>query len=135
MAGTVTQTHERRQGSPVGVITLTATADAADGSFPDTALAAKIGGKLLALETNPGATAPTNLYDIALDDAEGHDVLEGAGANRSATLTEKANIVFSGTSVNPPVAKSDVLTLKITNNSVNSAVVVVKLYYEGDSEA
>ena len=131
MAGTITQTLDRRGG--VGVITLTATADSGDGSFPDTVLDAKISGKLLALETNPGATAPTALYDIALDDAEGHDVLEGLGDNRSATDTEKVAVLLS--SLHPPVAKSDVLTFKITNSSVNSAIIVIKIYYEGSAEA
>ena len=132
MAGSVTQTHVKR--GPVGVMTLTATADASDGSFPDTALATKISGRLLALETNPGAVAPTSDYDITLVDAEGHDALEGVGANRHTSNTEKASVVFSGTSVHPPVGKGDTLTLNIDNNSVNSAVVVLKIYYEGGAE-
>ena len=131
MAGSITQELDRRGN--VGVITLTATGDASNGSFPAVALIAKISGKLLALETNPGATSPTSLYDIALDDAEGHDVLEGAGANLHATNTEKSAVLLS--SLHPPVAKSDVLTLKITNNSVNSAIIVIKIYYEGSAEA
>lgn len=135
MAGTITQTLERR--GPVGVVTFTATADAADASFPDTVIEAKISGRLVALETNPGATAPTDNYDIVLDDAEDFDVLEGIGANRDTATTEKAEIVASGGSgvTLAHVAKSDVLTLKITNNSVNSAGIVIKLYFDGSAEA
>ncbi len=133
MAGVITQLLERR--GPIGVITLSAVADAADASFPATVLEAKISGKILAIETNPGATAPTTLYDIALDDAEGQDVLETVGADRSATATEKASVVYSGTEIHPEVAKSDVLTFKITNNAVNSAIIVTKIYFEGSSEA
>ena len=48
---------------------------------------------------------------------------------RDTANTEKVAIVFSGTSVHPPVAKDDTLTLKLTNNSVNSAVVQVVLYF------
>ena len=132
MPGTITQTHTKR--GVVGIITLTCTADASDGSFPDTVLTPHISGRLLALETNPGATAPTTNYDIALDDADGHDVLEGVGANRHISATEKANIVYSGGLDHPPVGIEDVLTFKITNNSVNSAIVVAKLYYEGHAE-
>ena len=132
MAGTVTQTHVKR--GPIGVITLTITADAADGSVPNTALTQKISGRIIALETNPGATAPTDNYDITLEDGDGHDVLEGVGANRDTATTEKANVIFSGTSVHPPVAFSDTLTFKLANNSVNSADIVAKLYYEGSSE-
>ena len=132
MAGTITQTLERR--GPIGVITLTCTADASDGSSPDTVIVPKISGKLLALETNPGSPAPTTLYDIVLDDAEGHDVLEGKGGDRATTATEKVSIV-RGIAEYSEVAKSDVLTFKITNNSVNSAPIVAKIYFEGSSEA
>lgn len=132
MAGTVTQSHTKR--GPVGCVTLTITADAADASVPDTVLTTKISGRLLALETNPGTTAPTALYDVTLEDGEGHDVLQGVGANRSASATEKAAIVFSGTSVPPPVAMVDTLTFKVANNAVNSAGIVAKLYYEGQGE-
>ncbi len=132
MAGTITQALDRR--GAIGVITLTCTADASDGSFPETPLDTKISGRLLALETNPGATAPTDNYEIALDDAEGHDVLEGKGANRDTANTEKVSVV-RGAAEYSEVAKSDVLTFKITNNSVNSAIIVAKLYFEGDAEA
>jgi len=132
MAGTVTQTHTKR--GPVGVVTFSITADASDGSAPDTAMAVKLSGRLLALETNPGATGPTANYDLVLDDADGHDVMEGVGANRDTASTEKASIVFSGTAIHPPVAVSDTLTLKLTNNSVNSATISVKIYYVGQGE-
>ena len=132
MPGTITQTNEKR--GPIGVVTLTCVADDSDGSYPETALDTRISGRLLALETNPGSTAPSSNYDIVLDDADGHDVLEGVGANRHTSATEKANIVYSGGLDHPPVGIVDTLTLKITNNSVNSAEIVVKLYYEGQSE-
>jgi len=132
MAGTVVETHVKR--GRIGCITLTITGDASDGSVPDTVLATKIGGYLLALETNPGATAPTANYDITLVDADGHDVLEGVGANRHTSTTEKVSIVYSGTAVHPPVGKVDVLTVNVDNNSVASAGIVAKLYYEGDAD-
>ena len=128
MAGTITQTHNKL--GKIGVITFTCTADAADGSFPSTTIDDAIEGKLLALETNPGATAPTDNWDVAITDAEGVDVLQGCGANRHTTTSQKAAIVFSGTSLNPPVDKTDTLALVITGNSVNSAIAVIKLYYE-----
>ena len=132
MAGTVTETHVKR--GPIGIVELTATADASDGSYPDTALATKISGKLFAMETNPGSTGPTANYDITLVDQEGHDVLEGVGANRHTSNTEKVSIVYSGTAIHSEVAKSDTLTLNIDNNSVNSAVSVIRIYYEGEGE-
>ena len=129
MAGTVTQTHERI--GAIGVLTFSVIGDAANGSVPDTVVATKIGGKLLAIEADPGTPAPTDNYDVTLVDAEGHDVLEGVGVNRDAATTEKAAIVFSGTVIHPPVAVSDVLTLKVANNIVNSAETTIKIYYEG----
>ena len=132
MPGTVTETKEKQ--GPIGVVTLTITGDASGGSVPDTDLATKIGGRLLALETNPGSPAPTTLYDITIDDADGHDVLEGVGANRAAAATEKVAVVYSGTEIHPSVAKSDTLTLKVANQAVNDAVIVVKLYYDGASD-
>lgn len=127
MAGTITQSytsigHIRR-------VTLTCTGDAADGSFPATALTTPIEGRLLKLVTNPGATAPTANYDIVLTDQHGSDVLQGVGANRHTTSTETALIVYSGTGTHPCVDDSDTLTLTITNNSVNNAITVVDLYY------
>lgn len=103
-------------------------ASATDGSVPDTVLPA-FEGTLLAVGTAPGVTNPTALYDITVVDQFGHDVLEGVGANRSASATEKAPIVYSGTGTHPPVDEADTLTMKIANNSVNSALVTVTLYY------
>jgi len=132
MAGTVTQTHTKR--GPIGLVTLTCTGDASDGSIPNTNFVPKISGKIIAIETNPGATAPTDNYDIVIDDADGHDVLEAAGANRDTANTEKTAVAF-GTYFGSPVSVEDVLTLKITNQSVNAAIIVVKVYYEGEGEA
>jgi len=132
MAGTVTETREQR--GPIGIVTLSWVADASDGTVPSTALQTKISGKLLALETNPGATAPTANYDIAITDADGLDVLQAVGANRHTSTTEKVAVVYSGTAIHPPVAKSDTLTLALTGNSVNSALGTIKLYIEGDLE-
>ena len=130
MAGTVVETITSGFGR-MEVITLTCTGDASDGSFPATALTNKFSGYLLALETNPGATAPTANYDIVLNDAEGVDVLAGVGANRHTTTSEKVAIIWA-TSLNPPVHASDTLTWTITGNSVNSAIVVAKLYIMTD---
>lgn len=124
--GTVAVT-QKRVGNIRQVIAAVV-ASSTDGSIPDTAFPA-FEGRLLALATAPGVTNPTALYDITLVDQFGHDVLEGVGANRSASAAEKVPIVYSGTSNTPPVDESDTLTLKIANNSVNSALVTVTLYY------
>jgi len=129
MAGTVVETSE--QNGPVGVITLTCTADAADGSFPATALLAGISGKIVRLVVNPGSPAPTDLYDLTLDDEDGFDVLQGLGANLLTATAEDKSVVLSGTEIHPHVTRSNTLTATLTNNSTNSAVTVIKIYFEG----
>lgn len=126
MAGTVTLTHSTLGN--LRKITASCVADAADGSFPATALPA-IEGRLLTLAVNPGATAPTDNYDITLVNQHGTDVLQGVGANRDTSNTEQAAIVYSGTATHPAVDESDTLTLTIANNSVNSAITVIELTY------
>lgn len=47
-------------------------------------------GKLILLETDPdGVAAPTDNYDIVLNDGDGFDVLLGTGANRDTANTER----------------------------------------------
>ena len=138
MAGSIVETHTKR--GPIGLITLTCTADSGDATFPATPLVTKFSGELIRMVTNPGATGPTNLYDLTLDDADGIDVLYGAGDNLLiATTEDNPNVVTEtaaskGYQMHPPISVADTLTLTITNNSVNSAVVVVKLYYTGQAD-
>lgn len=126
MAGTVTLTHYTLGN--IRRINFSVVADAADGSVPDTALP-KFQGRLLALHTNPGATAPTNLYDITLIDGDGLDRLQSVGLNRATATSEQVPVVYASTSVNPPVSIDETLTLTFANNSNNSAIIVGNLYY------
>ena len=130
MAGSLSYTHEKTGN--FRVVRVNWTGDAADGTVPSLVLPA-FGGRLLALETNPGATAPTASYDIAITDGHGHDVIQGVGANRSTSATEKVAIVYSGTAIHPPVVVGDTLTLALTNNSVVSATGEIDLYYGVDA--
>ena len=131
MAGEVTQAVTTVV-DPVKVVTLTCTADSSDGSYPATALTGipsnVKGGRLLQIITDPsGDTAPQDNYDITVTDSGGADLLLGVGANRDTTNTEVAIIQSNG--AHPVYAGTDTLTLNITNNNVNSAVIVIKLYY------
>lgn len=126
MAGTISFAHYQR--GIVRRLVITATADAADGSFPATALPA-IDGFLITMITNPGAVAPTANYDIVITDVDSVDRLQGVGANRHTSNTEAASIVYSATTLHPPVDPTETLTLAITGNSVNSAVTVITLFY------
>jgi len=127
MAGTITQAHYK--GDHINRLEFACTADAEDASFPDTVITTPIEGWLTDIEANPGTTSPTNNYDITIEDGEGHDVLEACGANKPMVLTHKTRIIYSGENLHPIVDRNDTLTLKIANNSVNSATVKIILYY------
>jgi len=70
--------------------------------------------------TDPGATAPTTLYDITLNDEYGVDVMGGALVDRSATATEQAMPLIAGCPV--PRVVDGPLTFALTGNSINSAI-------------
>lgn len=123
MAGTITSAYPEATRDGVRRVVLTCTADAADGSFPEFDLTG-LEGTLLAVQTNPGATAPTDNYDVTLVDGDGLDRFNGVGLNRDTTTSER--VVISGA---PFVAIGEALTLTITGNSVNSAVIVITIYY------
>ena len=104
--------------------------DSGDGSFTATPLTRGINGRLLRLVTDPGAVAPTTLYDITLVDPQAIDALHGVGADRHTSNIEDALIVWSGTAVHPIVMADETLTLTIANQSVNSATTLIIIYFE-----
>lgn len=61
-----------------------------DGSGDATEVSAEdYDGKVISLTTIPdGAAAPTDNYDVVVNDGDGHDVLLAAGANRDTANTE-----------------------------------------------
>jgi hypothetical protein len=79
-------------------------------------------GVIERLVTIPDAVdAPTTLYDITVTDEDGADILMGAGANRSATVTEQVLASSLGCVAN------DLLTLNISAAG-NAKKGVVVLY-------
>lgn len=127
MAGTIAVTSHKSFGV-IRRLVIDWTADAADASVPSLLLPA-IEGRLLALETNPGSTAPTDSYDIVVNDGEGADRLVGAGADRDTADSAITAVAFASSSIHPPVSIDEALTLAISNNAVNSATGRVILYY------
>ena len=103
--------------------------DSGDGSFTSVALAQKIDGFLLKLVTDPGATAPTDNYDITITDAEGFDLLQGLAANRHTTTSQNIEIVMLATGNHPAVSATDTLTLNISGNATISATTQIILYW------
>jgi hypothetical protein len=126
MAGTISESLTC-DVAPVKVVTFTCTADSSDGSYPATTVSANIKGRLLQIVTDPQSTAPQDNYDITVTDSVGADLLLGVGANRDTSNTEVAIVESNG--AHSVVAETDTLTLTITNNNVNSAGIVIKLYW------
>ena len=127
MAGTVSE-ELTCNVAPVNVVTFTCTADSSDGSYPATTISTNIKGRLLQIVTDPdGDTAPQDNYDITITDSGGADMLLGVAANRDTANTEVAIVESNG--AQSIVAETDSLTLNIANNNVNSAGIVIKLYW------
>jgi hypothetical protein len=132
MAGTITQELNVIPKSNMVVLTFTCTADAAAATFPTTSTNDDItdiiqGMYITEVRTNPGSTAPTDNYDIVINDADGIDLMGGSLLNRDASNSEAAAPAIA-TGVYWPRPVDGALTISISNNSVNSAVVVVKVF-------
>ena len=99
------------------------TADASDATIPDLTISMK--GYIIQAVTNPGSTAPTDNYDIVLNEDNGADLVAGALANRSTSASQC--VVFD----RPPLSAGNV-TISISNNAVNSATGVIVIYVDSD---
>jgi hypothetical protein len=89
MASSVTVTETNSKDLSVKRVKFAWTAHT-DGVVTGVATTGYYTGKIERLVTDPdGVTAPTALYDITIVDDDGYDVLAGAGADRSATVTEQ----------------------------------------------
>jgi len=104
------------------VLTLAWTGDASGGSMPAVSVVTATygieGWFLYSVETNPGATAPTDDYDIVINDADGLDIAGGLLANRDTANTEMVSLRAAAAGY--PMVRGN-LSVVITGNSVNSA--------------
>jgi hypothetical protein len=110
-----------------------ATGDASNGTIPATDIQGltvtggptggiSVYGKLLALETDPGSTGPTDDYDITLLGPGGADRLNAVGLNRDTANSERVAITGA-----PYVHPGESLTMTFANTSVNSATITIYL--------
>lgn len=80
-------------------------------------------GKIVkvSLASDAGDTAPTNLYDVTIEDQDGLDVLSGGGADVTAAAT-----VYINDPTKVLWVRSNVLTLKVaTAGDANGGVVTM----------
>lgn len=105
----------------IQVITFTCGTDTAASATYANVTTKPLFGYVFMAETNPGATGPTDNYDIVLNDADGADIFGGNLMNRDTSNTERAVPAIVGWVDGP-------LTLAVTNNSVNNATFVLKVW-------
>ena len=122
-AEVIVETHQQTEK----IITLAWTADT-DGTV-DYTLKNSFGfGKVIYMVvTDPGATSPTDNYDITLTDSNLADVMGGALSNRDEATTEQAMPLVGGAYQPRKVFGS--LVLSIANNGVDSATGTIIIYY------
>lgn len=107
-AGTVTVTAYTI-GTIKKVVFAWTSGTAAEGGTASGATTVALDGMVLGFTTIPsGAAAPTDNYDITITDAQGHDILLGAGANRDTANTEHVSTGMAG-------AAESLLTINVTN--------------------
>jgi len=95
MAGSSVTFTRKKLGEVLKVKAVWVSDDAAGTASGTSAFGYPVVGYLMRMTTVPdgGGTAPTALYDITVKDEDGLDILNGLGADRSATATEhKTNI-------------------------------------------
>ncbi len=130
MAGSVTITQRPQKGlygKEVNVVIVDWVGDSADGSVPNTMING-LYGFLVKAVFNPGSTAPTSNYDIALGDPE-DTALDAAATlfnNRHTTASEQVYPLISGAAI--PLFLAGNYQFQLTNNSVNSATGRMILY-------
>lgn len=116
MAGTVVKTEETF--GTVKKVKFEWTSDAAGAA--DAVTSNAYSGVIERLVTIPdGAAAPTTLYDVVVNDEDSTNVLMGAGADRSATVTEQVLASSLG------IVANDVLTLAVTNAGATKKGIVI----------
>lgn len=112
------------------VHTCTWTGDSATGDVPDATV--YLSGYLVKVVTDPGDTAPTDNYDIAINGPYGSDVMGGALANRDTVNTETAfAFAQDGTTVIFPMVHGlHTVSIPAASQNVNSATGSIYIYVQ-----
>lgn len=128
MAASVAVTYRRHGSSRIAVVDWTS---ASDGSATGEV---ELDGQLVKFVTNPGATAPTDDYDITLVDEDGIDVAQGLLANRDTSNSEEVygyeEITLGGTGTDRgilPIFHAGPVTFTLANAG-DSKVGQLKIY-------
>ena len=124
MAGSVTITYSRN--AFVKYVQWAWTSDASgDVSGIDTKV---LNGVVLRWATNPSGTAPSDNYDIVVNDEDGIDIAAGGLANRDTSTSEQ---VLTGGDAKDGAAFDGALSL-VVSNAGNAKLGVLRMYYQGE---
>lgn len=104
------------------------TGDASDGTVPAKASDAAITGYVTLAVDNPGSTAPTTGYDVTITDDEGVDVFGTMLTDLLANTSGQSRPAVAAATDYSDRFVNSVLTMNLTNNSVNSATGTVTIY-------
>ncbi len=127
-SGTVTSSSDKAIGTTragVRLAKISYTTAASGGTFT-CEMNSEINGWILRVITDQGATAPTALYDIDIDDDGGLDVMGGALDDRSDTARESTRPLNKGNY--EAVETSGLHTIQVTAAG-NSKTIVLLIYY------
>ena len=117
----------------VKTLTLEWTADAAAATVPNYSFttidkAFVSGWNLFMVVTDPGATAPTDNYDITILDQYSVDVAGGELEDRDTTNTEQV-VPSIGSAYGGRTIDGGTVTVTVSNNAVNSASGKIILFF------
>ena len=119
-------TQALQSGGEINVLQISWTTDAS-GNLTATDTAYPLEGYLMLVETDPdGSAAPTDNYDIVLNDANGLDVMGGALSDRDTANTEATMPKLNGSYTMIPVPGT--LEMDVTNAG-NSKSGVIRIYF------
>ena len=101
-----------------------------DASGNCTASLTEINGTIERIVFNPddGATSPTAAYDVTLKDVDDVDVLNGKGANLSASATTSVVATSTDSTTYLPMAALAPLSLAVTNAGASNGG-IIRIYF------
>jgi hypothetical protein len=97
------------------------------GSSSDTIESRVFNMRLARMVTDPGATAPTDNYDIVITSGDSEDMLGGEGMNRDTSTSEQVTPAVGNAFAFPRIYETFTITLTNAGNSKTGTII---LYFE-----
>lgn len=110
--------------SSIRIMTATWESDAAGDVNGTTSCDIPINGYIYMVITDPSADAPTDDYDIVLNDADGADVMGGQLANRDTSVSEQVIPTVDGVPISRFVNGSVALVVSNAGASKDGVIII-----------